>query len=159
MEPLRCAADCTARYHGAAPHGAGPQPTDRIVRSVAAITMLQNMQRCILIIVHIVAQCAARQSEQFCFEARRCDLLGLQTPLQLPPLVACCVLHVACCTLRVARCVLHVACCTLRVACCVLHVACCTLRVARCVLHVACCTLRVARCVLHVACCVESERT
>ena len=38
-------------------------------------------------------------------------------------------------------------------AVCMLHVACCTLRVARCVLHVACSMLRVARCTLHVALC------
>jgi len=102
-------------------------------------------------------------------------------------LVACCQwcfpnssLHVACCTLPVARCMLHVAlhvvvvrcmllevwrmlpvrdaCRLLFAAYCPLHAACC-LDVACCTLHVVSCTFPVARCmssvafsVMHVAC-------
>ncbi len=82
--------------------------------------------------------------------------------------VACCPLHVACCTLFVACRMLHAACCTLYVVCRMLpqhemqHVANCA--AAHCTLHIACqhsacCTSH--RCVLHVAAVrqVRTERT
>ena len=46
--------------------------------------------------------------------------------------------------------------CMSSVACCLLHVVCCTLSVACCLLHVVCCMLSAARCLLHVVCCMVS---